>query len=188
MTQDTVSPHVGLVVVAGDDPAVRQRPTQWALTHLIDVVRAGGTSALRAERTDEVHGDAVTVVVTDTRTQPADDGREDHAESAESFSIGRPDGARGPVVVAGSDGRGLAYGLLELADRAAHSTDPLEAIRSVTPSWNTPATPVRSILRTFACEVEDKPWFYDREFWTEYLTELASNRINRFQQIGRAHV
>ena len=28
--------------------------------------------------------------------------------------------------------------------------------------------------------MEDKPWFYDRDFWQGYLTMLAAQRFNRF--------
>ena len=28
--------------------------------------------------------------------------------------------------------------------------------------------------------MEDKPWFYDRGEWRDYLTMLATNRFNRF--------
>jgi hypothetical protein len=44
----------------------------------------------------------------------------------------------------------------------------------------TPAKPIRSIQRLFVSEVEDKPWFYDREMWPRYLDMLAENRFNRF--------
>jgi hypothetical protein len=43
-----------------------------------------------------------------------------------------------------------------------------------------PANRVRGIMRLFASEIEDKPWFYDREFWTRYLKMLVSHRFNRF--------
>jgi hypothetical protein len=39
---------------------------------------------------------------------------------------------------------------------------------------------VRSVQRLFTSEVEDKPWFYDREMWPRYLDMLAENRFNRF--------
>ncbi len=42
-----------------------------------------------------------------------------------------------------------------------------------------PANQIRSVGRSFASDVEDKPWFNDREFWTRYLTMLAANRFNR---------
>jgi hypothetical protein len=43
-----------------------------------------------------------------------------------------------------------------------------------------PANAVRSIQRLFTSEVEDKPWFYDREMWPHYLAMLAENRFTRF--------
>ena len=43
-----------------------------------------------------------------------------------------------------------------------------------------PANALRSVQRLFTSEVEDKPWFYDREMWPHYLAMLAENRFNRF--------
>src|ERR1051325_3061325 len=43
-----------------------------------------------------------------------------------------------------------------------------------------PANPVRSMMRLFVSDVEDKPWFYDREMWPRYLAMLAENRFTRF--------
>lgn len=36
-------------------------------------------------------------------------------------------------------------------------------------------------MRLFVSEIEDKPWFYDREMWPRYFSMLAENRFNRFQ-------
>ena len=43
-----------------------------------------------------------------------------------------------------------------------------------------PANAIRAVQRLFTSEVEDKPWFYDREMWRHYLAMLAKNRFNRF--------
>jgi hypothetical protein len=43
-----------------------------------------------------------------------------------------------------------------------------------------PANRIRSVIRPFVSEVEDKAWFYDRDNWREYLTMLATHRFNRF--------
>lgn len=43
-----------------------------------------------------------------------------------------------------------------------------------------PANALRSVQRLFTSEVEDKPWFYDREMWPRYLAMLAENGFNRF--------
>jgi hypothetical protein len=47
-------------------------------------------------------------------------------------------------------------------------------------SSGAPANAVRSVMRLFASDVEDKPWFYDREMWPRYLDMLAGNRFSRF--------
>ncbi|MGH9162604.1 MAG: hypothetical protein ACRD2X_21765 [Vicinamibacteraceae bacterium] len=43
-----------------------------------------------------------------------------------------------------------------------------------------PANRVRSVARLFVSNVEDTPWFRDREMWPAYLTMLAGERFNRF--------
>ena len=35
-------------------------------------------------------------------------------------------------------------------------------------------------MRLFTSDVEDKPWFYDREMWPAYFSMLADQRFNRF--------
>src|SRR5437773_1880724 len=84
------------------------------------------------------------------------------------------------ALACGSDARGLAYALLELADRVTHAERPLDGLEISQPIAEKPANPIRSIARLFASDVEDKPWFNDRTFWRHYLTELANQRFNRF--------
>jgi len=49
------------------------------------------------------------------------------------------------------------------------------------PATERAANAVRGIQRLFTSEVEDKPWFHDREMWPAYFAMLAANRFNRFQ-------
>ena len=86
------------------------------------------------------------------------------------------------TVVAGVDVRGLVYGLLELAERIYDADDPMAALYQQlrTPIIETTPNKVRSVLRAFVSEIDDKPWFYDRAFWTNYLDTLAAARFNRF--------
>jgi hypothetical protein len=84
------------------------------------------------------------------------------------------------VLITGIDARGLVYGLLELADRIRLSDDPIAALHLPAPIIETTPNKVRSVARAFLSEIEDKPWFYDRAFWTTYLDTLASARFNRF--------
>ena len=80
----------------------------------------------------------------------------------------------------GHDARGLTYALLELADRVRHSTDPIASLAVPRPITERPANTVRSITRLFTSDVEDKPWYNDREMWPAYLSMLATKRFNRF--------
>ncbi|HUX88412.1 MAG TPA: hypothetical protein VMW65_15525 [Chloroflexota bacterium] len=84
------------------------------------------------------------------------------------------------TIAAGYDVRGLVYAVLELTDRVACAEDPLAALRIERPLVERPANPIRSIARLFSSDVEDKAWFYDRDFWRAYLSELATHRYNRF--------
>ena len=81
---------------------------------------------------------------------------------------------------AGQDARGLVYALLELADRVRNSADPAAALTLPAMVAEQPANVVRSVTRLFTSDVEDKPWFNDREMWPRYLTMLATQRFNRF--------
>ena len=87
---------------------------------------------------------------------------------------------RGGVWACGHDARGLTYALLELADRVRHAADPLAALAVPKPVTERPANTVRSVTRLFTSDVEDKPWYNDREMWPAYLSMLAAQRFNRF--------
>jgi len=89
-------------------------------------------------------------------------------------------GAASVVLVLGSDVRGYVYGLLELAELVRFGTDPALALHLPQTIDEKPANEIRSVGRYFCCELEDKPWFYDREFWQGYLDVLAASRFNRF--------
>src|SRR5262249_42630449 len=82
------------------------------------------------------------------------------------------------LLACGRDARGVMYGLLELADRVEHSADPLQALQPEQAVIEQPFNEIRSIGRLFSSDVEDKPWFNDREMWREYFAMLATQRFN----------
>ena len=84
------------------------------------------------------------------------------------------------VLVSGSDERGFVYGLLELAERVRFSSDTNAALHLNRTVEEKPANEVRSVGRYFCSEVEDKAWYYDKDFWRGYLDLLAASRFNRF--------
>jgi len=100
---------------------------------------------------------------------------------AESLALA-PSGnrARQVLLAWGKDERGLMYALLESADRVRHSENPLKELQNVKTVAEEPFNQVRSIGRLLVSEIEDKPWFRDREFWPAYFSMLASQRFNRF--------
>ena len=91
---------------------------------------------------------------------------------------GRVDG-RDVLLATGSDVRGLVYAVLEVADVVVCAADPREALRTQQTVVDRPANPIRGVARLFVSEVEDKPWFYDRESWCGYLSMLVAQRFNR---------
>jgi hypothetical protein len=84
------------------------------------------------------------------------------------------------VLITGSDVRGITYAILEAADRIRFSDDVVDVLSLSVPIVETSPNRVRSVLRAFCSEIEDKAWFYDRAFWTAYLDTLAAARFNRF--------
>jgi hypothetical protein len=84
------------------------------------------------------------------------------------------------ILVTGVDPRGMVYGLLELADEVRYSDDPVRALTTRQSVIEVTPNRVRSVARPFLSEIEDKAWFYDRQFWTGYLDRLAAARFNRF--------
>ena len=86
--------------------------------------------------------------------------------------------------------RGLSYALTELADRIK---SPDATLAKMTPAAflssklqlsqpivEQPATRIRSMMKSFTSDVEDKHWFNDRDGWPRYLSMLAAERFNRF--------
>ncbi len=99
------------------------------------------------------------------------------AATAESFAM-VSDGST--VTITGSDDRGLGYALLELADIARYADDVPAAFRGLRDYLERPYNPVRAITRILTSAATDLAWLHDRSFWTDYLSELAGQRFNRF--------
>ncbi|SEP73078.1 hypothetical protein [Microlunatus flavus] len=145
-------------------------PVPWAVDQLERALAGRGVAVVRdGGATEDL---AVEATLSDAAGSVAE---ETDPESFELVSTGSG------VRVRAAHPRGLAYGLTELADRvrlAAATDDVLSG------SWSTsgtPATPVRSVLRSFSSDVLDLSWFRDPDFWTGYLDELATQRVNRVQ-------
>jgi hypothetical protein len=175
----------GVSIVHDPGDAMAAAPAQWALGRLKESLAARGISARVYQKiTDAVPGEPCIVAAGSAAPWARDILRGANirvGEGPESLGLvpGKA-GGRAVLLACGSDPRGLVYALLELADRADYADDPLAALQLAAAVVEQPANRIRSITRLVSSDVEDKSWFYDRSFWTRYLSMLASQRFNRF--------
>jgi hypothetical protein len=171
---------VAIVVDPADVVASSVAP-QWAAQELARALTERGVPARIYENAAQVPASHLRILaagMTSPDAAAALKAAEVRAEFvSEALALFRGDGC---IWVCGHDARGLAYALLELADRVRHCDDPLAALAIPKPVVERPANTVRSVTRLFTSEVEDKPWFNDREMWPAYLSMLATQRFNRF--------
>ena len=158
----------------------------WASEQLRDALGARGVPTAVAQHLHDTPTGAVCIAVagrSSALTRELLDGvGATLPDAPEALGlIPRRLGARHVVLATGSDVRGLVYAVLEPADLVAHDPDPVEALLRQPAVVETPANPIRGVARLFVSEVEDKPWFYDRESWRRYLSMLVSHRFNRVQ-------
>jgi hypothetical protein len=170
------------------DPVAAAGPAQWAAKELKQSLTGAGIAVQRHERVTQATRENICIVAADSKSKVAASVlKASHAKVAavpEALGLvpGRV-GDRKVLLACGNDARGLVYALLDLTDRvknASDQPDPLAALAITKPIIEQPSNKVRSLMRLFASEVEDKPWYNDREMWPQYLTMLATQRFNRF--------
>ncbi len=173
------------VIVPETDPVANSGPVQWAVQELVEASALSGSAVKLYAGTKSVPEDSRCVLVSMPTGALAKEILRHNKlalpASAEALVIteGFADG-REVLLACGTDAVGLMYAVLELADRIQCGIDPMTALRADEPIIEKPAVRVRSIYRTFTSDVEDLPWYTSKNFWRQYLTELAKNRINRF--------
>ncbi len=176
------------------DAAGASEPARWAAGVLADAITRRGGTVRHAARLEDVDGQTLVVLAAGARSHVARRfaGAAGVAlpEEAESLAFVRHRHEGHDVLLAaGADARGLVYALLDLADRAALSIAPdtgaagaVAALAHVAVSGavvERPANRIRSAMRLFTSDVEDLPWFHNRDFWQSYLTMVATERFNR---------
>jgi hypothetical protein len=169
------------IVVDPADPVASSPVARWAATELARALADRGIAAGVYERGSDAPSSRL-------RVTSAGFGSEVAATTLRGAGVHVHDGpealalcpSKGGVLACGRDPRGLTYALLELADRVRNASQPLAAIAVPTPLAERPANAVRSVTRLFTSDVEDTPWFNDRDMWPEYLSLLATQRFNRF--------
>jgi hypothetical protein len=178
-------PSAVSLILNPTDAVASAAPAVWALQELDRALADAGVKVSRRERLEEAPANDFCVLVSGIQAPVA-------AAALKAANVIAPDepeslvlltakvAARQVLLVCGSDARGLVYALLELADRARHQSGSRGPLWVGLPLVERPANEVRSIMRQFISEPLDKPWFYDREMWPQYLTMLAAERFNRF--------
>jgi hypothetical protein len=172
-----------LIVTDANDATVGSHAVQWAVEQLRAAIAAKGRVCRVVASSEHLRGGAFCVVVAAAGSTIAKSFA--HADAAitgaEAFRLSPGRYASVPaILVSGSDARGTVYGLLELAERVRFGSDPTTALHMVKTLEEKAANEVRSVSRYFCSELEDKPWYYDRDFWLGYLDLLAACRFNRF--------
>jgi hypothetical protein len=173
------------LIISPSDKVATERPVQWAANHLEQILKGSGLSVTKHEAVEKAPDSAICIVAAGADAESARPvltrSKVQVASTPEALAIVQAETAgRRVLLVSGHDARGLTYALLELADAVEHSDSPSAALSGRKSVHEQPANEIRSVTRLFVSDVEDKPWFNDREMWPQYLTMLATHRFNRF--------
>lgn len=169
------------IFLDSDNELVKAPPVQWAVAQLSEALDFRGFPAQILSSADQTSSSAYRIVVSSRLSEFVPRENFYVPDSGEIVALVRgKSNSHSDFFAAGSDVRGLVYAVLELADRVRLASDPLGDLRRIKTIIQKPANKIRSIARPFNSDVEDKVWFYDRSFWHAYLTELATQRFNRF--------
>ena len=173
------------IIIYPDDLIAKSLPSQWAVKELETSLTSRGINVYRCDQLAQARNADLNIVVSGSDSfiarQILKDVRINIPVAPEALGLvpAKSDGKQ-ILLACGYDVRGLIYALLELADRVKYSNRPLESLNFQKPIVEQPANVIRSVNRLFVSDIEDKPWYYDREMWKQYLTMLTAQRFNRF--------
>jgi len=173
------------IVIDPSDKTAGSLPSQWAVKELEKSLTSEGINVHRCDQIAQARtGDLIIVVAgsdSSLARQLLKDVNTNIPAATEALGLVPVKSDDKPILLAcGYDIRGLVYALLELADRVQFSNEPLGSLNIQKPVIEQPANVIRSLNRLFVSDIEDKPWYNDREMWKQYLTMLTTQRFNRF--------
>jgi hypothetical protein len=173
------------LVVAPDERLAAAPHVRWAIRELRQALENRGATVSQAETVEQAPAADLAVIVAGSDAPIAAAileraGVHAHRAPESLVLVSAAREGRRVLLAGGHDARGLMYAVLELADRAEHANDPVRALATPTLLVERPLNSIRAIGRPFVSDVEDRPWFNDREFWPAYLGMLARQRFNRF--------
>jgi len=174
------------LVIMPDDKIANAIPPMWAMGKLKTALEEQGSNVRLLTDISELRCEEFCVVASGMKTPFAKQIFEQSKISPliepEALCLvqGKDKDCAVPLLLtAGTDELGLVYALTELADRVACLQNGSTALEFAQPVIERPASRIRSIMRQFCSEVEDKEWFYDRDCWVSYLDMLVFSRVNR---------
>ena len=176
------------IIVDAADAMAASGPGAWAVERLAQALKARGIEVTRAARLADVDPQSFAIVAAGVGNAWAMETLRELKitipATAEAFAFADVSrGQKRTLLACGHDVRGLVYALTELADLIENAPDAavaIAALKAVQPVVERPANEVRSMMRSFCSDVEDKPWFNDREMWPRYFDMLVTQRFNRF--------
>jgi hypothetical protein len=173
--------RVSVIIEAGE-PCATGDPILWAAGQLRKALLAKGVICDLVGSASEAAGSTLAVLVADPASKAAQGfPQAGPLDSSDGMRLTPGRLLETPAIwVSASGQRGFVYGLLELAERVQFLPEPMAALHLDAAIEEKPANDIRSVCRLFCSEVEDLPWYYDKDFWRGYLDVLAASRFNRF--------
>ncbi|HEX4064565.1 MAG TPA: hypothetical protein VHZ09_00975 [Acidobacteriaceae bacterium] len=176
------------VLLDGADAVAGSGPVRRAAQQLSQALAVKGAHAEIVASPEDAAGANFVVVAARPQSKmargfsPGSTGwRGQEPEGAESLRMTQGQvGQTSALLVEATDALGFVYALLELAERVEHGEGARSGLTLAHPMEERPANETRSVGRYFCCELEDKPWYYDKDFWGGYLDTLVASRFNRF--------
>jgi hypothetical protein len=168
------APRPVAIVLDPADPVSTAPASRWAAGELSAALAGRGIQSRIVDRVAQADAADLCIVASGNQLLRAPSVPEALALGPAKFA------GRDVLLATGQDPRGLVYVLLDLADRVRNASDAAAALVIQTTLAERPANTIRSVTRLFTSDIEDKPWYNDREMWPRYLTMLAAQRFNRF--------
>jgi hypothetical protein len=184
-TAGVLQPSAAVSIALDSTDRAITPPVRWAADKLAERLTSRGVAVSRCENISRAHEGDLCILIASSKDRTA----ANLLKKADASIFAVPDALalvpgtaakRRVTVATGYDTRGIVYAVLELADRVENEPDPVRALTLEKAMAEHPVNTVRSVTRLFTSDVEDKPWYNDREMWPEYLTMLAEQRFNRF--------
>jgi hypothetical protein len=177
------SPRRISIVIDARDATASSIPVRRAAEQVRKDSLARGLTCALVQSADEAAGSDLCIIVAPRNSSLAHGFPPSSADPSNADSTFLASGRMGQtpaLLVSGIGPRGYIYGLLELAERVRFASDPDGGLHFAGSVAEEPKNQVRAVSRYFCSELEDKPWYYDKDFWRQYLDLLIASRFNRF--------